>query len=85
MSVAGAKAAFQTLKTELDDIANPWKKLDLYLRLNEFVAAQIGQVRQDVKDAESPSNVSELGSFVVVDDAGRKYTVDLANGNLTEI
>lgn len=85
MGLPEAKAAYTTLKTELDLLTNLFDKYNLLLAMKKFTEAKIIATTKDIKNAPPPSNISELKTYYIQDELFNIYSVDKATGALTKV
>ncbi len=74
MGLAEVRAGFQAIKdvaTGVDSITNPFKKLDMLLKINSYIARKMKAARTDAKNAPPAANISDIGTPIITDEAGR--------------
>jgi hypothetical protein len=85
MGLPEAKAAYQTLKTELAALTNLFDKYNLLSSMKRYSDTQIKQTSEAIKLAPPPANISELKTYFIQDELFNRYEVDKATGALTKV
>jgi hypothetical protein len=84
MGLPEAKAAYQTLKTELAALTNLFDKYNLLLAMKRYSENQSKQAIEAIKLAPA-TNLSELKTYYIMDEANNRYEIDKATGALTKV
>jgi hypothetical protein len=84
MGLPEAKAAYATLKTELEALTNLFDKYNLLINMKRYTDNKLQQTTNDIKNAPPPAKLSDIKNYYIVDELYNKYTVD-KDGNLTKV
>ena len=79
------KQLYADFMVAIDAMTDLYGRYDILKAMKEYVDAKIPSTKEEIANAEAPSNISQLTNYLVVDAVGTVYKVDTKTGELTKV